>query len=969
MSTDKLTPKLEKADSWHSRFWGIVRALRSVKYIMLFFILALIADVVFQLDSSTRITLIFLFIGFTVFISLLVLHRMIFQKAGVERTAREIESNDPELGSSLINSLQLTEKLKSEDMSPTSKMLAEKALDDYDKRINIQKFKDILNPGIIGKEIKKSFLAITATALICLIFFNIFKMHIIRYLDPHGDHPAYSLTTLEITSPVENHKVLYNSDAIVNVEASGHKPSELFISYHEEGKKELLTTIPMYKKGSDAFTQKLSNLKAPVFIYAHTRNKRSVSHKRKIDIIYTPQVEKAFVKVSPPEYTGRKSREVPFKWRNVTALKDSLITFTLHSNRPLKSGKIEQIHGAEKSFIEMKPISANAVSGTIKIQQNMRLRFTVTDTDGNQSIELLKGSLTTTYDSPPTVAITNPQRNSFVTEDFILKVRVQANDDYGVKELRLHRGLNKFYGPVLTFTPEQKSLSSYDQIISIPIKDLGVTPGDVLEFFADTMDNSPEQQTAISPIVYLKVISVEEYNDYLRKRAQITDITNKYEDLLERLHQLKEEQEKINEEIAKLEEELKSGKKQNEKELKAKINKLIQKQGENNHKKEQLAKDFESFVREHPLFDIEKSFGEELREKAAELRKEAQENNEELEEFSEAADKAMSNNQQGLGEALQALRVSNDRTLKKLKKEEEELDEKILQTLKDLEKMNQLVRDFNYFVFLYRIQENLTNQLKPFDIVRDLSSRDKLSLKKFAATEKFIGDELISLVKKLRLHADEAEIQFPKAAESARSLADKLEKARIPQLCKDAVNNMLLPDGPESYNMAEWIRREMEKMFNDSIRYNTPDSDNMSALKRELDRYLELMLEVPPMDTFSQMCQSAGFGFGNGSGFGIGGRGAGGSGSGYSTPGPNIGLLGNEMLNANETAQPGGELGGRGNGESGKDNTKSVISTNNGEGEKSKLGSQGSKGDVVSPEALMGEYQNIIDAYFEKVTK
>ncbi|MCM8528708.1 MAG: hypothetical protein NE327_19440, partial [Lentisphaeraceae bacterium] len=941
MSKDNLTPKLLKADSWHSRFWGIVRALRSVKYIMLFFILALIADVVFQFNSQSRITLIWLFAGFLSFVLFFVIYRMVFQKEGIEKTARHIESNDPALGSSLINSLQLAEKLKNEDLSPTSKVLIEKALDDYDKRIKFETFKELLNPGIIGKEIKKCFAALALTAILCLIFSNIFKMHIIRYLDPNGDHPAFSLTSLEITSPVVNHKVLYNSDVLVNVETGGHKPNELFISYYEEGNMASVTTVPMYKKGTDAFTQKISSLKAPVYIFAHTRNKRSVSRKRKIDIIYTPQVEKAFVKIIPPEYTGRKTREIPYKWNNVTALKGSKVIFTLHSNRPLKSGKIDQIHGTEKSHIDMKPVSETSVSGTIEVKENMRLRFSVTDTAGNSSLELLKGSLTTTYDSPPTVAITNPQRNSFVTEDFVLKVRVQANDDYGVKELRLHRGLNKFYGPVLTFTPEQKTLTSYDQIISIPIKDLGVTPGDVLEFFADTMDNSPEQQTAISPIVYLKVISVEEYNDFLRKRAQITDITNKYEDLLERLSELRQEQEKINEEIAKLEEELKNGDKKNEKALKAKINKLIQKQAENNHKKEQLAKDFETLVREHPLFDIEKSFGEELKEKAAELRRETQESNEELQEFSKAAEEAMaSQNRQALGEALQALRASNDRALKKLRKEEDELDEKILQTLKDLEKMNQLVRNFNYFVFLYRMQENLTNQLKPFDIVRDLSARDKLSLKKFAATEKFIGDEIISLVKKLRKHADEAEIQFPKAAASARELADKLEQARIPQLCKDAVNNMLLPDGPESYNMAEWIRREMHKMFNDSIKYNSPEGEeNMqSELKNEFDRYLELMLEVPPMDTFAQMCQSAGFGFGNGSGYGMGGQGAGGSGSGYSTPGPNIGLLGNETLNANDTAQPINELGGRGNGKDGKDTTASVISTNNGKGQKSNLG-------------------------------
>lgn len=968
---DNLTPLLAKADSWLSRFRGTVRALRSTKYLLLLFILALTLDVVFQLSSQSRV-LVLLAAGFLLLLVVcLVIHRMFIQKEGVQKTARLIEDNSPELGSSLINTLQLAEKLKTEDMSDTSKSLAAKAIEDYQKRIDFNKFKELLNPGILGKEVKKCLLAIALTAVFCLGFFQIFKMHLVRYLDPYGDHPAFSLTGLEITSPVKDHMVLYSGDSIVNVKVSGHHPGELFVSYYEEGKEDTVETVPMFKKGSDSFTQKLSKLKAPTVFFAHTRDKRSASHKRKIGIIYTPQVEKAFVTVTPPEYTGHKVRKLPFNWRNTSALKGSKITYTLHSNRPLKSGIIEVINGTEKSIVQMKATEENTVSGTVVANENARLRFTVKDTDGNDSLELLKGSITVTYDRAPTVVITSPEKNSFVTEDFVLKVRAQADDDYGVKELRIHRGLNGFYGPPAVVTPEETTLSTVDKILTVTIKDLGVVPGDVLEFYADTLDNSPEQQTAVSPIVYLKVISVQEYNDYLRQRAQITDITNKYDDLLERLQKLREEQEEINKEIAKLEEELKKGSKKNEKELKAQLNKFIKKQSELNHKMSQLAKDFENFVRDNPLFDIEKAFAEQLQEQAEELREEAEKNKEELEEFAKESEEAVnSKNQQALLESVQALRMSTDRVAKKLRKEEDDYKESIVQTLKDLEKMNRLVRDFNYFVFLYRMQENLVKQLKPFDIVRDLSTRDKLSLKKFAATEKFVGDEIVKLIQSLRKHADEAEDQFPKAAASARDLAEKLEKARIEQLCKDAVNNMLLPDGPESYNMAEWIRRELQKMFNDSTPYDSQGQVSQS-LKKEFDRYLQLMLEMNPGDSFSQMCQSANFGFGQGNGqgmAGLGGNGQGGSSSGYSTGGPNIGLLGNEMLNGGNE-QPGGLQGGKGRSSASPSNNNNVISTDRKKSNSNESKSSKTKGETVSPEALMGEYENLIEAYFEKVTK
>ena len=125
------------------------------------------------------------------------------------------------------------------------------------------------------------------------------------------------------------------------------------------------------------------------------------------------------------------------------ALEGSRIQFRLRSNRPLSRGVIELTGGdLPARRVPMTPSAANEVTGSLMASDSGRLRFSLVDAAGLPSLGDWEGPLTVTHDLPPQVRISDPEHDSFVAADFKVQGQIEASDDYGLRSLRIHRGLN-----------------------------------------------------------------------------------------------------------------------------------------------------------------------------------------------------------------------------------------------------------------------------------------------------------------------------------------------------------------------------------------------------------------------------------------------------------------------------------------------------------------------------------------------
>jgi ElaB/YqjD/DUF883 family membrane-anchored ribosome-binding protein len=540
--------------------------------------------------------------------------------------------------------------------------------------------------------------------------------------------------------------------------------------------------------------------------------------------------------------------------------------------------------------------------------------------------------------------------------DFKLQARIEADDDYGLHEIRFHRGLNGVYSAPQVFKYDKVVLDSRETA-DFTFTDLGIRPGDVISFFAEAVDNAPQPHLARSQTVRLQVVSVEDYNNYLREQTDISDTEAKYAELNSDLQELIDKQQELGEEAEKLGSQLATADAKQRDGLAQQMDGLIAQQNELNQKLNQQAARMENFVRQKPLYDVEQDMQALLRQQAAAIRQSTK--------ADDAAARAIAQRSSPPGgprqlspEMPEDFKKASDDQVAKLGREHEDSQNQIVQKLDDLSQMQELMKDFNLFESLYRNQQDLTQQAQAYHRAGQMTREDQLALKDLAASEKQVADALDQLQGKLRQDAGAAEKQFPKAAQSGRALADKIDEQRMAPLADQATGQMLAGAGDQSFDLAERLRGEMEKLFSQCQGGNCPSNG-------ELDSYLTLQ-HMNPGNNFAQMERSRKFGFGKGKGKGEGmGEGMMGT-SGYAvTNGSSMDVLGNESsirngnTNARQSSRFGKGAGALAAGGRGQAEKPDVI---NG------LNPVNRQSGADSPETVIEEYNDVVESYFKAIT-
>jgi hypothetical protein len=956
--TRTILDRLAAADREHQKETGIRLLLRSVKYACAAILAAFLLDVILHLAAGWRLGLLLAMVSGGGALLGASWYVAFVRRNRIEHIARFLETRDLAIGSRLINLLQLEEQTCDTSLAPLTRDLARQAVENYTAEMRGVPFEKLARTDELGYYLKQAAWALFGFAGVLAVEFRISTVEIARFADPFGDHPPYSFTRLEMVEPgPAGTNVIYGSGLIAKVKALGHQPREVFLTAFPPGHFEQAVTLPMFDKGNVGFEQLLDNVRTDLVVFAHTRDRRSESKQARIGVILTPQLSRALVRIAPPAYTGIRAEEKPYEFKGVQALEGSEVRFRLQSNRPLREGLLEITAGDQTpQRIVMRKSGDNEVTGFFRANESGRLRFGIVDVSGLPSQGDCEGALTVTHDLPPEIHIANPEHDAFAAMDFKLQARIEANDDYGLSEIRLHRGLNGVYSAPKIFRYDTVVLDSRETV-DFNFADLGIEPGDLISLYAEALDNAPQPHLARSQIVRLQVISVADYNNYLREQSDLSDTEAKYAELNDVLQDLIDQQKQLGDEMQKLAGQLAKADARQRAELAQPLDSLLSRQNELNEKLNQQAGRMENFVRQHPLYDVEKDFQELLRQQAKNIRSSTQDNDAVANDIAQRSSPPGGPRQLS-PDLLAALKKASDDQVARLGGVEEQTDQQIVQKLDDLSQMQELIKDFNLFESLYRTQQDLARQSQVYNRPGQLSREDQLALKDLAATEKQVADTLNQLQQKLRDDAKAAGKLFPKAAQSGRDLADQLDEHRLKPLAEEATGQMLAGAGDQSFQLADRLRSEMEKLFVNCQGGNCPGGD-------ELDTYLRLQ-GMNPGNNFAQMARSRKFGLGTGRGL-AGGMGQGLMGtSGYAVmDGSALNVMGNESLarNGNAAARqssPYGKGAGtsaeQGKGSPGKPDVLKGLNPVN------------RQSAAVSSETVIQEYNTLVDSYFKALT-
>lgn len=922
----------------HSRHRALMFLLRAALWIVVAIPLLMIADVLFQFSEKMRLAGL-LGVILAMFAALVTaLCMAVFIRPPLLRIARLLETRNPALGSKLINFLQLESESHSSEASALTRSLALQAVGHAGQSV------DAAALPVLAREpgLPRQFFNSLAAPVLLLLLTLVGGMHVrhewLRFLDPFGDHPPFSLTSLSIEKPLKKASVLYGGSVVVEARAAGHVPRELFLTAVTRDGSQPPLTLPMTSRGDGGFVASLEDIRQPLQLTVHLSDGGSRSHHRDLDVILTPQIGKALVRLSPPAYTGQPPRELPFRFAGLQALEGTEISFQIESNRPLGIGKISLLTSSDSSkdfpFAPATDGPAITAQGNFTATSSGKLSFSLIDIAGNSASHTPTSALTVTRDQPPGIALTIPDKDAFVVEDFAIPIIVDATDDYGLRSVRLHISVNGNFLPVETVDFESPDMRRHQLKYPFDLAKSGAKAGDEIVFFAEAIDTRPDPQLTRTNTRRLAVITEEQYNDFLRKQADVALISGKYEALSEKLRQKVEAQRAIEDKRKALLNKPADDERQKE------FAETIAEQEELNQAIDALADEMKNFGRENPVYDFEKDLQKKLQQQAETLKQSTNQNRQ---------DNATS------GDQLQPLADAAQNQRERLEGGKTAMREDIIEPLEDLSLLHELIKDFNRFKILTEDQKQLAEQTKAYEKKEPLSPEDKLALRAMGAVQRQQAQELEGLERKLRHDALAAKEKFPKAAGSARNLADQIGGDSLPGMARNAAGEMLAADAPDAHSQARQLYEKMNDLFCDACQNGQQSSG------QELDNALTLTHGMSPGNSFQQMMQSLNFRPSPN-------EGKSGSGSGgfmaSSAQDENPQVIGGESLTSGPIVQ---SLAGRGD-QGGGGVSGAPTATLDKPDESNRDQGSARRTNTPASGSILLEYEKIADAYFRRLT-
>ncbi len=357
-------------------------------------------------------------------------------------------------------------------------------------------------------------------------FPDVFEAVLPRFLDPRGDHPPYSRLRVQVDPPWA--EVRYGGQVELRAITSGIPADKLFL-VARQGARE--TQVPMFMAAGveqddparRTFFQTLSQLREPTVFYATDGRARSVYGR--IEVRFTPLLSSLEMTAHYPAYTGRRSRALKLKGE-LALPEGTRIECRATSNRPLAKGTVvlTPLLGGAATTVELRPNAGGGeVRGEFTVTAPVVYRVGVSDVDGLESTDSRGGRFTILPDRRPTIAVLEPGRHAVATPDVAVPVHVRAEDDYGVASILWYRRLNgsteRFCAMPLKLS-ENAEVASAESAGAFSLAQLGVRPGDTVEYFFEAVDNYPGgPNVATSRLFRLTIISTEQYREILRRAA------------------------------------------------------------------------------------------------------------------------------------------------------------------------------------------------------------------------------------------------------------------------------------------------------------------------------------------------------------------------------------------------------------------------------------------------------------------
>jgi len=523
----------------------------SINLILMLF--ALVITMVFRPSSSNRILIDFLLIFTSAFLFIFLILRPIYalilraQSPSDKNIADRIGNKFTFIKDRLANALQVF-NFYNRNEEGYSLELVGATLTEVNNQCIDKNFLEIVDKKRLVQAAK---LAI-AFAIISVGFWGIFSSAFnTAFL--HLVHPAMAFQQLEkftLKITPGDIEVVKNETVNITVYGEGELPQQVTLHLknksngNEHEKKLSLTYENLYQ-------HKIENIKdsTEYYITANTLN----SPRYLISVIELPIVRHLQLKVTSPAYSRIETKFLDENIGDVTALKGSVVDVNVLSNKNLDEAKL--------IFDKNKPKDLNVqgrkATGKFYVFSNDEYKILLTDLSQRTNSDPIEYRIHILEDSYPAVKISQPGRDIDISEDMLVTLGIEGEDDFGFSLVQLayivHRSSIETDA---SFTLQLLKLNNYAvEKFSVNynwnLSDLNLFPEDVVTYYVEVFDNDniAGPKSAKSLMYRIHFPSIYEIYTEVQQEHEMTFET--FEGMYEQSKELKEKLSELAQEMKK----------------------------------------------------------------------------------------------------------------------------------------------------------------------------------------------------------------------------------------------------------------------------------------------------------------------------------------------------------------------------------------------------------------------------------
>ncbi|HEY0942375.1 MAG TPA: hypothetical protein VGE08_19945 [Steroidobacter sp.] len=311
-----------------------------------------------------------------------------------------------------------------------------------------------------------------------------------RHLLLGAELPREAITVKRVTVLPGDATVRRNSDVAIRATVDGFNPkqTQVFVRFADQQQWE---AAPMRSAEEGQFDFKLYAVRGPLTYYVQADGVRSGEHK--IGVVDLPRIERVRLTYSYPEWTGLDSL-TDEESRDIRAVAGTDVKVEVFADAPLEAPALI-VDGNSRELRN----EGKASVGTIAVQEpgSYQIGARVADEfvalSDEYTIEIVP-------DEKPTIEIRKPGRDWRATSIEEVPVRIQAEDDFKLRDVSLLYSVNGGEWKKMPVgggarRAESESLLSMEDLGATATQEQRLSPGDLVSYYAVAKDRKQTVQT------------------------------------------------------------------------------------------------------------------------------------------------------------------------------------------------------------------------------------------------------------------------------------------------------------------------------------------------------------------------------------------------------------------------------------------------------------------------------------------